>query len=158
MNYYRISIFAFLILLFHSGCSSEKQNGRSEDMEWIEGEGYFEVKNELNIFSDEVGTATATFLMNSLQVPTHIDIKVVKQEIRPGIVLTYKEAPSSLSQDGFLLEVTPDMIYIRAKAATGIHQGIAQMLELLFEEDVNQIMEKRNKKLAIPCYTIKKNS
>jgi hexosaminidase len=78
---------------------------------------------------------TAKYLAETLAPATgyRLSIESLKDTATPpqGILLSVKDAPADLGEEGYLLDVTPDRVEIRAARAPGLFYGVQTLRQLL---------------------------
>jgi hexosaminidase len=98
---------------------------------------------------------TAQQLGDLLDKPLGVELAIKPGDSAAGsIMLTKKDADTSLGDEGYLLSVHPDAIVIRAATTTGLFYGVESLRQLLPSE-----IEKREKiggvTWTVPCVEIK---
>ncbi len=151
----RCFIYAALFLLLFTGCMNKKTPVASSAIiplpVYIEySEGSFEVKDNIHlIYDSHVSGDLANFLKKYLRDHGDIKVSVGKNPndkiIGKSILLDLDESADLLPEE-YLLEITPDSIFIAGSSPAGLFYGIQSLRQLFLQSP--------EKRLIIPCMRI----
>lgn len=135
---------SFLILLFLS-CNTKTENKIVENkpyneginitptpQELIEGEGQFTLSDNVVFVSEnEEINKIASFFADKIKYSTGYNIKNQQTKPNKNFINLELNADLSINDEGYLLEVNPEMINIQAKKPQGIFYGMQTLMQLL---------------------------
>lgn len=96
--------------------------------------GFFRVNGKTSVSFESVGEGAADYLAEFLNTPT--GFKLAAKKGRPAkkknsIHFTTEEADTTLGREGYILEITPNTIVIRAIDEAGMFYAVQSLLQLL---------------------------
>ena len=119
---------------------------------WMEKLGVFTLTSTSRIVVDSLFAESTTELVHLIQLELDIMASLCSQMIRasaPGqgdIFLTLTRSDATLSEQGYLIEITPAQIELRAKTSTGLFYAVQTLCQLLASAE---------EKNLLPCGTIR---
>ena len=99
--------------------------------------------------TSEEGKAVATFFANKLKSSTGFDLAVSETE---GDIKLVIDPALEMNEEGYKLEVTPQVINVTAKTPAGLFYGMQTVLQLLPAEVESKSVVKTD--WTLPCVTI----
>lgn len=120
-------------------------------------EGFFTLKSDMVVCTDEASRETAEYLAVRLRRATGYQIKVNpsqgKTAGKGGILITTADAKSSLGSEGYEFTATRDNVVIRAPEQAGLFYGVQTLLQLL-PPRIFSVSEVKDTAWTVPCVTI----
>src|ERR1035437_11050993 len=118
-------------------------------------DGTFNLAAGTRVYVDSASRATGKFLAERLRPATGYPLKTGTKffgsaAMPGGILLTTKNANTSLGPEGYELTVAPDSIVIRAPTQVGLYYGVQTLFHLLPSE-IFSSNPVSNAALQIPC-------
>lgn len=117
-------------------------------------DGYFTLKNNTKIGFQSIGELSAHELIFQLKKSTGFHFIKTSKKIKKGILFTTKGATVSLGEEGYLLEISPKQIVIRANNEKGMFYAVQSLLQL-FPVEVYSETVRTNIKWTVACQKIK---
>ena len=95
--------------------------------------GVFRLKSKTRVLSDAASSETAQYLADRLWPATGYQLRLgaSSASAKGNILLTTRDAKSSLGEEGYELIVTKDSVTIRAPSQAGLFYGVQTLLQLL---------------------------
>ncbi len=117
-------------------------------------DGHFTLKNNAKISFQSIGELSADELVFRLKKATGYNFIKTSEISRKGILFTTKDADESLGEEGYILEISPNQIVIRATDEKGMFYGVQSLLQL-FPVEVYSKTVRANIKWTVACQKIK---
>ncbi len=117
------------------------------------GTGNFRLINHMELSYGDIGEQTSSYASNVLSEATGFKFRTTKSKIKTGILFTSKGAKKELGDEGYIIEVTPTLVTIRATNEKGLFYGVQSLLQLLPAEIFNK-KQVQGIDWIIPCQKI----
>src|SRR5436190_19226002 len=127
-----------------------------EPVKMVQSDGFFQLPENISVEAPALASLQPTllFLKNRLTLPTGYKVKISDQPSNAPIRLRLlKPANELIGKEGYLLNVTPNMITISANEAAGLFYGVQTLLQLL-PASIENDKAIQNSKWTLPCVEI----
>ena len=119
-----------------------------------EKDGVFELKNNTKISYGPKGANPAKELLSYITNSTGYTFEKTEKKIRKGILFTTAGADTSLGKEGYILEITPKLIVIRATDEAGMFYAVQSLVQLFPPEIFSKTVQ-QNIQWKVPCLIVK---
>jgi hexosaminidase len=131
-----LMLVAFTMLLFAlTSLATATPAVIPQPMKMEERAGAFKLEKAAQILVDKASRDAGEYLATKLRPATGLPLRVKAtketQPIRGAILLTTNSANPSLGAEGYALDVTPDVVVVRAPTQAGLFYGVQTLLQLL---------------------------
>lgn len=151
-------ILSFLILLNSCGLSVKETDSIKiipKPIKLEKSKGFFKIESKTRITKpvNDKDSSTATYFQNLMKSVGGTTLKLGKPFEDYNVIRFVLSANKQLGREGYSLEVTPDLIEIKANDPAGLFYGVQTLLQLLPPEIYGSNPEKINE-WKVPCCKI----
>ena len=158
----RISILLLLISVIFFGCKQEPKktievNIIPKPVSLSVEDGVFTISKSTKVYfdneSEEINKVLEYFI-EWFKNGSGIELEMAKLPKKSSIYFTAENAPDSLGEEGYLLEINEDKVIVTANTATGLFYAVQSIRQMLPPDFEKQNSEYRIDKYYLPCLKI----